>query len=119
MPVTSRLDVEKTYLMDSFTPLISSIGEACGEDEMKRTQNSFSSILRGIEALDIYTAWCLFHCLDIFPETSSMKIIRGTVRMCRPLDFSHRGLGIRAAKDCDESTNLVSAFTNINCERMR
>jgi len=43
--------------------------------------------------LDIYMAWCLFHCFEILPDTSSMKMIRGTVCTIQPLDFARSGFG--------------------------
>lgn len=64
--------------MDSLIACINSIGAACGDDVTNRTQNSFSNISRGRLAFDMYIAWCLFHCFDTFPETSSMKMMRGT-----------------------------------------
>lgn len=69
------------------------MGGAWGDDATNRTKNSLSIISRGRLALDIYMAWCLFHCFEILPDTSSMKMIKGTVCTIRPFDFARSGFG--------------------------
>jgi hypothetical protein len=77
------------YIIESCIALIISMGAVWGEEVMNWTQNSFSSISWGKFIFDIYIVWCLFHCLEIFPDTSSIKIMRGIAYTMRPWDLVH------------------------------
>lgn len=101
------------HRMDSFIACINSIGGACGDEVMNRTQNSFSNISRGKLAFDIYMAWCLFHYFDMLPETSSINIIKGTEYTMRPFDFSRSGFGMRVAYFFDDSVRPSATIQNI------
>ena len=76
---------------------------ASEEQQTKCVKNSCASNFFGIPACVKQTTQCLFHCLELLPDMSSMKLMMGTASTARPFAFSRNGWGISAPKVFDAS----------------